>query len=140
MFDIHGSIHLGNTGLNEIPTRCILFICLFICRLYTFRATPIFRSFKCTLQTIGMCTLWITKMNINRLCGAMRVFSGYVFLCFLWFGWCFCVCWICFCGGWFAVGRNVCVLFLFVLTVLMCYSIGSGIGFGTPSHFRHSQI
>ena len=29
---------------------------LFICRLYMFRATPIFRSFKCTLQTIGVCT------------------------------------------------------------------------------------
>ena len=29
---------------------------LFICRLYMFRTTPIFRSFKCTLQTIGMCT------------------------------------------------------------------------------------
>ena len=32
------------------------FIFLFICRLYMFRATPIFRSFKCTLQTIGVCT------------------------------------------------------------------------------------
>ena len=29
---------------------------LFICWLYMFRATPIFRSFKCTLQTIGVCT------------------------------------------------------------------------------------
>ena len=28
------------------------------------------------------------------------------------------------------VGRNVCVLY-FVLTVLMCYSIGSGIGWDT---------
>ena len=25
-FDIHGSIHLGNKGFIEIPTRCILFI------------------------------------------------------------------------------------------------------------------
>ena len=44
---------------------------LFICRLYMFRATPIFRSFKCTLQTIGVCTLWKTQLNIIKLCGAM---------------------------------------------------------------------
>ena len=29
-----------------------------------FRATPIFRSFKCTLQTVGLCTLWKTEVNI----------------------------------------------------------------------------
>jgi len=28
IFDIHGSIHLGNKGFIEIPTRCILFIYL----------------------------------------------------------------------------------------------------------------
>ena len=33
-----------------------LFIYLFTCRLYMFRATLIFRSFKCTLQTVGVCT------------------------------------------------------------------------------------
>jgi len=44
---------------------------LFICRFYMFRATPIFRSFKCTLQTIGVCTLWKAELNIIKLCGAM---------------------------------------------------------------------
>jgi len=28
IFDIHGSIHLGNKGFIEIPSRCILFIYL----------------------------------------------------------------------------------------------------------------
>ena len=36
-----------------------------------FRATPIFRSYKCTLQTIGVCILWKTELNIIKLCGAM---------------------------------------------------------------------
>ena len=36
------------------------------------------------------------------------------------------------------VGRNVCVLY-FVLTVLMCYSIGSGIGWDTLALSSHVE-
>jgi hypothetical protein len=58
-----------------------LFIYLFIYRLYMFRATPIFRNSKRTLQTIGVCVL-----------------------------------------------------------VLMCYSIGSGVGRGTLALFSQSDL
>ena len=39
---------------------------LFICRLYMFRATPIFRSFKCTLQTIGVCIYSTANSRCGR--------------------------------------------------------------------------
>jgi hypothetical protein len=42
----------------QIPTRCTY---LFIYQLYMFRAMPIFRSSKRTLQNIGVCTLWKTE-------------------------------------------------------------------------------
>ena len=99
IFDIYGSIHFGNKSFIEIPTICILFIYLFICRLYMFRATPIFRNFKCTLQTRGVCTLWITKWI---LLGCVEL-CEFMFMCFLVY--CgvagVCVDWICFGGVWF---------------------------------------
>ena len=50
-----------------------------------FRATPIFRSYKCTLQTIGVCTLWKTELNIIKLCGAMC--GGDCAFVVVWFFW-----------------------------------------------------
>jgi hypothetical protein len=40
---------------------------------------------------------------------------------------------------WFHGGCNVCCIF-FVLTVFMCYSIGSGVGWGTLALLSQSGL
>ena len=52
-FDIHGSIHLGNKGFIEIPTRCILFI--YLSALHVSGHAHL-QELQMYLQTIGVCT------------------------------------------------------------------------------------